>query len=124
MAPEIGAGEEYLGNKADIFSLGVTLFTLVNGIFPFTASKEDDQYYSFIANNDFLGYWAEVELEDISKEFKDLFQKMVTRDPAKRCTLEEVLAHPWITMDTGKSDADIKVDLAAKINDIREERMR
>lgn len=73
MAPEIGAGEEYVGAKADIFSLGVTLFTLVNGIFPFTASKEEDQYYSYIAKNDFVGYWAEVELEDVTKEFKDLF---------------------------------------------------
>jgi serine/threonine protein kinase len=60
MAPEIGAGEKYKGNRADVFSLGVTLFTLVNGIFPFTASRKEDDYYSFIANNDMVGYWAEV----------------------------------------------------------------
>ena len=45
MAPEIALGEKYSGYKADIFSAGVILFTLVRGIFPFMDSTEDDQFY-------------------------------------------------------------------------------
>lgn len=36
MAPEIREGKVYDGRKSDIFSLGVILFIVVHGIFPFT----------------------------------------------------------------------------------------
>lgn len=42
MAPEINEGKQYTGYKADIFSSGVILFTLVRGIFPFMGSSADD----------------------------------------------------------------------------------
>lgn len=35
MAPEIRESKVYDGKKADIFSLGVILFIIVVGIFPF-----------------------------------------------------------------------------------------
>ena len=39
MAPEIIEGKDYDGEKADIFSLGVLLFNLLNGIQPFITAK-------------------------------------------------------------------------------------
>ena len=47
MAPEIKEGKEYDGTKADIFSTGVVLFIIVQGIFPFTGAKQDE-YYNLI----------------------------------------------------------------------------
>ena len=35
MAPEIRKGKEYNGKEIDIFSVGVVLFSLVRGLFPF-----------------------------------------------------------------------------------------
>jgi hypothetical protein len=49
---------------------------------------------------------------------------MVAFDTNQRATLEEVINHPWLEMDGGKTNAQIKTDLAAKINEIREQRMR
>lgn len=42
MAPEIALGKKYTGYKADLFSAGVILFTLVRGIFPFMGSTGED----------------------------------------------------------------------------------
>ena len=73
MAPEIAQKNDYEGSKADIFSLGVTLFALANGIFPFSSSLPSDPFYKFLVERDYLAYWQEVEMNETSKEFKDLF---------------------------------------------------
>lgn len=43
-------------------------------------------------------YWT-----DISAEAKDLVSRLLTVDPAKRITCDEVLAHPWIAGDKASS---------------------
>ena len=48
MAPEIIEGDVFDGRKADIFSLGVLLFQIVIGRFPFSSAKETDKDYKFI----------------------------------------------------------------------------
>ena len=48
MAPEIKEGKVYDGAKADIFSLGVMLFTMVQGHFPFTEASSSEYYYRLI----------------------------------------------------------------------------
>jgi len=35
MAPEQCLGKQYDGKKVDVFSMGVILFILINGYFPF-----------------------------------------------------------------------------------------
>lgn len=72
MAPEIALGKKYTGYKADLFSAGVILFTLVRGIFPFMGSTAEDQFYQHLLSKDYASYWEAVEGEDASKEFKDL----------------------------------------------------
>lgn len=52
MAPEIKMGRIYDGRKIDIFSLGVIMYILVNGSFPFHESKLDDSYYKLLLSAD------------------------------------------------------------------------
>ena len=42
MAPEIFESRIYNGQKVDIFALGVIIFTLVHGIFPFEEASDED----------------------------------------------------------------------------------
>ena len=42
MAPEIRESKEYDGRQTDIFSLGVVLFTIVVGYFPFSKAEMND----------------------------------------------------------------------------------
>jgi serine/threonine protein kinase len=48
MAPEIKEGKRYDGREIDMFSTGVILFILVNGIFPFKEARVEEFFYSLI----------------------------------------------------------------------------
>ena len=44
MAPEIVSKTEYYGKPVDIWSLGVLLFVLLNGCFPFKGSDNQELF--------------------------------------------------------------------------------
>lgn len=48
MAPEIKEGKIYDGAKVDIFSVGVILFILVQGIFPFKEARKEEYFYNLL----------------------------------------------------------------------------
>jgi len=48
MAPEIKKGLKYDGRQSDIFSIGVILFIIVHGIFPFLEAVDGDFHYNLI----------------------------------------------------------------------------
>lgn len=80
MAPEIRQNKVYDGKSTDIFSMGVVLFTLVVGYFPFSSADLKDQFYSFLltgerdANGINTEYWETLRASNISNDFKDLMQ--------------------------------------------------
>ena len=51
MAPEILANQSYNGYEVDVFSAGVILFIIVNGIFPFKEAHNDGHYFKFLLKN-------------------------------------------------------------------------
>ena len=55
----------------------------------------------------------------VSDDFKDLFFRMFENDPAKRLTLKQVAAHPWVTADNLPSQEELHQE-ALKLNLIRE----
>ena len=50
MAPEIISGKTYSGFKADIYSLGIILFSSVLGHFPFGCASKRDKNYNLLFN--------------------------------------------------------------------------
>ena len=81
IAPEIkalkdaaeGDRKPYKGSEADLFSVGVILFLLVKGTFPFLNADEEDFYYSKIISGDVDAYFEWVDKDNtLSEEFKDL----------------------------------------------------
>jgi len=48
MAPEIKEGKIYDGRQIDMFSVGVILFIIVKGIFPFKEARTTDQFYNML----------------------------------------------------------------------------
>lgn len=48
MAPEIKERKIYDGRASDIFSLGVLLFTITQGQFPFHEASDTDYYWKLI----------------------------------------------------------------------------
>ena len=113
MAPEIIEGKEYDGEKADIFSTGILIFTLLANFFPFPIVNnitKKRKYYSVFNSKKNENYWK--MLKDLgvefSLEFKDLFKKMVARKPNKRPTIEEILNHNWMKKITNLNEEEFK----------------
>lgn len=97
MAPEIRNQKAYDGHKVDTFSIGVILFITVLGIFPFLDADLSDPHYQHIAANNHNSYWLKLGVtRRLSQEFRDLFMKMVSLDPAERPTVNEIRNHPWM----------------------------
>lgn len=96
MAPEIKEGKTYDGRQIDIFSTGVILFIIVQGIFPFKEAKKDEYFYNMILTGNLDTYWKKVGGQSLSSEFKDLILKIFSFDGKQRPTLEEIKQHPWM----------------------------
>ena len=89
------------GVKHDIFSLGVLLFVITIGSFPFDRASYSDEKYRFIVKKNYGRFWEYFDFMDISEEFKDLINKLICVTPSQRLCLNEILEHPWVRKYTG-----------------------
>ena len=96
MAPEIKEGKTYDGRQIDIFSTGVILFIIVQGIFPFKEAKTDEYFYNLINTKQLDHYWKKVGGQNLSDDFKNLILSIFEYDGSKRPTLEMIRKHPWM----------------------------
>jgi serine/threonine protein kinase len=90
MAPEIVRRVEYDGKPVDIWSLGILLYALLCGCFPFRAKAYPDLYRR-IARGTFT------IPDELSSAVKDLLRQLLTADPDQRITSAQVLKHPWLS---------------------------
>jgi len=97
-SPEIRKGHinGYDGVKSDIFSLGVLLFVITVGNFPFNLSGYTDKKYRLIMSKNFEQFWKNFENYNLSEEFKDLINHLICYEPCQRFSMEEIFEHPWI----------------------------
>ena len=110
----------YDGIKNDIFSLGVLLFVLTVGRFPFERSCYFDRKYRLIMMKKYDDYWSYYHQYNLSDEFKDLMNHIFCYDPSERLTIEEILDHRWIKMYTNENELNNN-NIIIIDNDIDEE---
>ena len=82
--------------KIDIYSLGITLYDLAFGFFPYKLNEVEGNDYENI-----LKYIKKENLEfpkdrKVSDLFKDFLKGLLEKDYKKRFTIEKALNHPWI----------------------------
>ncbi len=88
--------------------MGVLLFVIRAGKFPFNVSGYSDKRYRLIMNKNYEQYWKWFEKDNFSSEFKDLINHLICYDPAERFSVDEILEHPWIVKNTNYSQCEIK----------------
>lgn len=93
IAPEVLAGKRGYNHQADVWSLGVVIYTLATGKPPFETNDVNKTYklvklnaYSFPSH---LG---------LSEQLKGLITRILKTDPTKRPSLDEILQHEFFHM--------------------------
>jgi len=95
-SPEILlSGEPFSATKADVWSLGVTVYALLYGSFPFGF---DDRLLNEMLT---LRQHPEVVFPrsvEVSSAARDFLRRMLSVDPLKRWDIEKLLKHPWFSL--------------------------
>eukprot|EP00732_Lithocolla_globosa_P003718 Lithocolla_globosa_v1_NODE_3092_length_1768_cov_6.821366.p1 type:complete len:434 gc:universal NODE_3092_length_1768_cov_6.821366:1521-220(-) len=93
VAPEIIKKEEYRGEAADLWSLGVILYCLYIGKMPFEQKTVQDLVLQILS-----GRYAPVP-PNTSPLFIDLLNKLLETDPTKRATTQDLIDDPWLNIN-------------------------
>lgn len=91
-APEIHNNQKY-DKSVDIWALGVSLFVMITGRFPFPDRKAFKDEFKMRVRN---GRLNSRPLMYKSADVQDLIKKMCQLNPEKRITAKDALNHPWI----------------------------
>jgi len=91
MAPEVLSG--CYTEKCDMWSLGVTVYLLLSGEFPFHGTTQS-QISGKIKSCDYN--FPKAKWDHISGHAKDFIRKLLVANPAKRMSAAESLQHPWM----------------------------
>lgn len=92
-SPEVLLNLPFDTQKADVYSLGVVLFILLTGLFPFELKKRCKMLQR---GGKPKVDWTKDYYPYLSATVKHLLDKMLEADPDKRITLQGVLNHPWM----------------------------
>jgi len=93
MAPEIVRKTEYCGPPADIWAIGVLMFTILSGQFPYRGAT-DEELYDKICRADY-NLPSEVK-ESLSKEALDLLARLFSISADDRPSAKQILQHSWL----------------------------
>ncbi|XP_060627844.2 tribbles homolog 3 [Anolis sagrei] len=98
VGPEILTSRgSYSGKAADVWSLGVALYTLLVGCYPFQGTKPASLFGKIRR-----GHFAVPE--DLSPKARCLIRCLLRKNPSERLTTKEILLHPWLaTVDNSGS---------------------
>jgi serine/threonine protein kinase len=102
MAPEIVRRTEYEGKPVDMWGLGVLLYALLCGCFPFRAKSYPDLYRR-IARGTFT------IPDELSSPVRDLLTQLLMVDPYARISAPNVLKHPWLQIQAANVPDMVKL---------------
>ncbi|XP_040992570.1 serine/threonine-protein kinase GRIK1 [Juglans microcarpa x Juglans regia] len=93
-APECCLGLTYHGKAADTWAVGVTLYCMILGHYPFLGETLQDTYEKIVNSPLVLP-------DDMNPRLKNLLEGLLCKEPNMRLTLEAVAEHTWIIGEDG-----------------------
>ncbi|KAH1159484.1 hypothetical protein AAZX31_11G174800 [Glycine max] len=93
-APECILGVKYGGKAADTWAVGVTLYCMILGEYPFLGDTLQDTYDKIVNNPLVLP-------NDMNPPLKNLIEGLLSKDPRLRMSLSDVAEDSWVIGDDG-----------------------
>lgn len=93
-APECCLGLTYHGRAADTWALGITLYCMIVGQYPFLGDTLQETYDKIVNNQLVLP-------DDINPQLRNLIERLLCKDPNHRISLRAVAEHPWVVEGAG-----------------------
>ena len=101
MAPEVLEGKEKYDNKCDLWSIGVIIYQLFFGIYPYIGKTE-----FLLLNN--INNEGQTNLKNTdNKQLDNLIRGLLVKDPEKRISWLNYLYHPFFREFRSKEDYKI-----------------
>lgn len=91
IAPEQYEGE-YMPAAADVWSCAIIFICMTSRRFPWKIPLKEDKTF-----NHFINHGPQRLMKLLPRESHNIITRMLETDPAKRCTIEQVLADPWVS---------------------------
>ena len=117
MAPEIWLSDEY-SFEVDIWNLGIIMFYLLTGNYPFNIDVEKKDFEINNYNKDKIrNIFSKLEFpleSKISPAAKDLIKQILVIDPLKRPTLNQIIYHDFFNREIPKYFPNTTVKKAQK----------
>ncbi|KAG8484868.1 hypothetical protein CXB51_021226 [Gossypium anomalum] len=89
LAQDQPTGSVYHGKAADTWAVGVTLYCMVLGKYPFLGETLQDTYEKIVNSPLILP-------NDMNLELRSLLEGLLCKDPKERMSLNDVAKHPWV----------------------------
>ncbi|KAF9196744.1 hypothetical protein BGZ49_002710 [Haplosporangium sp. Z 27] len=90
----------FSGYEADVWALGLSLFSLIHGSRPSEIFETDKtllaRYKAKRSSKQMFPFALQANLDP---ELQHLLKNMLAVDPAKRLTMDEVIHHPWVVRE-------------------------
>ena len=93
-APELIENLPY-NLEVDIWSLGVIIYYIFTGRYPFTGKNEDEIEEKILEEN---VEFKDGEWESISEKAKDLIKRCLEKNPEERINIKKFICHPWFNI--------------------------
>merc|ERR1719188_417288 len=102
MSPEISR-DSMAGTPTDVWSLGVCLYTLVIGQFPYVVEKPCKKLMkaAIVSGVPEPSFQCVAQGVELSEQLLDLLRGLLRRDPAERPAAAEALEHSWFNPESG-----------------------
>lgn len=93
VSPEIlRSHARYSGRAADMWSMGVILYTMLVGRYPFNDAEHANLFVKISRGHFIIP-------ECLSSRAKCLIRSLLRREPQERLTASDVLIHPWLVQE-------------------------